>query len=636
MILKRKIQSVLSVVLIIALIFSLLNIDVLFQRTVKAEENVNDAVESLDLSEMPETDVQIGTTDQVWCIYASTEDEPADAYAAANSPISTFAVGNTGWQGRDKITEYYGSYEMFTRWLSVTDDHGETYIAYCIDPGGVNPTGETYTQAVYDNDGVYNIMARGYGYKGTTQRDYTDTEAALRIWCYSSFGQNWAAGYAWANVDVFNDPGVQNLLWWAQQPRVSDDAFKINNPNQTATVDRGIKMQATDWYQPNCTATYNFVVPTNTYVQVEGESSYRQPGTTVSLNGGKRFRILADIAYKGTVNIHIDSDQWRTVPIMFNPVDTSYHPEWGGTGVLQRIMTAAKGYTTGTDISAVFNSRQTPTRLQKTDSETKELLKDAHLQIYNASNNQLVAEADTDSEGNFEADLYPGEYYIIETKAPVDHVLSSEPIYFTVTGWEEGDAMNVDVPNAPKKIPFSFKKVNENNQVMSGVKFELYACKYDKAYSDQTGIDPSESANHQHTETAGVTDTCWTTLINTVTSKSDGTVDFGQLRSGEYQLVETETKDGYALPLGQWRIVVDAEAQTIDISAKGNALPPAFEKLSDGSLRLKNYPNPDMPYAGTFDNNNQTMMLIGVALIVCACAMLLIQKKCERKKEDEI
>lgn len=29
---------------------------------------------------------------------------------------------------------------------------------------------------------------------GTTQRDYTDTEAALRIWCHSSFGADWAAG----------------------------------------------------------------------------------------------------------------------------------------------------------------------------------------------------------------------------------------------------------------------------------------------------------------------------------------------------------------------------------------------------------------------------------------------------------
>lgn len=586
-----------------------------FTQTASAENN-NDASKMLDLSQMPETDIELGKTDQGWRIFASTEDDLA-VYA---STPKTRASGNTGWGGRDHITEQYGSYTFYTRWLSSTDDHGETQIAYCMDPGGVNPTGETYTQAVYDNDGCYNIIARGYGYKGTTQRDYTDTEAALRIWCYSSFGQNWEAGYAWANADVFNDPGVQNLLWWAQQPRVSDDAFKMNNSNQTAKVDRSIKMQATDWYQPNCNASYHFTLPDGIYAQVEGEASYRQPGTKVELSQAKRFRLLADIGYRGTVNIHVDSDQWRTVPIMFNPDDTSFHPEWGGSGYLQRIMSIAKGYTTGTDISAAFDSKPTLSRLSKTDSETIEGLNNAHLQIYDAKTNEMIAEADTDSEGHFEVALYPGEYYVKETKAPADHVISNDPIYFTVTGWEEGDAMNVNVPNAPKKIPFSFKKIDEKGQKMEGVTFELYACKYDKAHSDQNGIQPDDAQNHQHSELVGRVDSCWTTRIQTIESNADGIVNFGELRSGEYQLVEVKTKPGYQLPKGQWRIAIDAELNTVDISARGSALPPAFEK-TDSGLQLVNYPNPEMPYAGT-GNKNQILfgmlgaLLFGMAFVV--------------------
>lgn len=627
---NRAKKQVAAVLMVLVFMLSLALGNFSFTQTASAENKI-DASERLDLSQMPETDIELGKTDQGWRIFASTEDDPA-VYA---SIPKTRASGNTGWGGRDHITEQYGSYTFYTRWLSSTDDHGETHIAYCMDPGGVNPTGETYTQAVYDNDGCYNIIARGYGYKGTTQRDYTDTEAALRIWCYSSFGADWAAGYAWANADVFNDPGVQNLLWWAQQPRVSDDAFKMNNSNQTAKVDRSIKMQAMDWYQPNCNASYNFTLPEGIYAQVEGEASYRQPGAKVELSQAKRFRLLADIGYRGTVNIHIDSDQWRTVPIMFNPDDTSFHPEWGGSGYLQRIMSIAKGYTTGTDISAAFDSKPTLSRLSKTDSETIEGLNNAHLQIYDAKTNEMIAEADTDSEGHFEVALYPGEYYIKETKAPADHVISNDPIYFTVTGWEEGDAMNVNVPNAPKKIPFSFKKIDEKGQKMDGVTFELYACKYDKAHSDQTGIGENEGEGHIHSDAVAISSiykTCWTTIIDTATSDSEGIVDFGNLRSGEYQLVETKTKDGYALPIGQWRITVNAEAKTIDISAKGEVLPPAFETLPDGSYQLKNYPNLEMPYAG---KNNACLTLnfyfaAGGLMILCGICLLAYKKSIKK------
>lgn len=113
---------------------------------------------------------------------------------------------------------------------------------------------------------------------------------------------------------------------------------------------------------------------------------------------------------------------------------------------------------------------------------------------------------------------------------------------------------------------------------------------------------------------AGADDSCWTTVIKKLTSDTNGNVNFGELRSGEYNLVEVKTKAGYQLPKGQWRVTIDAEANTIDIKAKGKPLAPAVKKTATG-LQLVNYPNPQMPYAGTNDSNRLLFSLLGALLL---------------------
>ncbi|MCL2343878.1 MAG: prealbumin-like fold domain-containing protein, partial [Firmicutes bacterium] len=111
-----------------------------------------------------------------------------------------------------------------------------------------------------------------------------------------------------------------------------------------------------------------------------------------------------------------------------------------------------------------------------------------------------------------------------------------------------------------------------------------------------------------------------------------GFVDFGGLKSGDYQLVETQTVPGYALPAGSWKITINAAATGVgaDQSVKiivFEGMPMAFMETKtireDGTtataLAVRNYLQQVLPITGGIGSIPFVISgvgLIGVSIIL--------------------
>ncbi len=167
---------------------------------------------------------------------------------------------------------------------------------------------------------------------------------------------------------------------------------------------------------------------------------------------------------------------------------------------------------------------------------------------------------------------------------------------------------------------FTFTKVGEGDEVLSGATFELYAC----GNSAHTGID-------DHSELAtNDADCCWkvNSAVASATSGADGKVSFTGLLSGHYMMVETVAPDGYRAPYGQWLLDVDAVAGSVSVKARGDQLPPAFKVGEDGAYSLPNYRNWHMPLAGA--GGAVLVTVAGAALVTAAVVGLLFSKRKRR------
>ncbi|WP_133965226.1 SpaA isopeptide-forming pilin-related protein [Eubacterium limosum] len=496
-------------------------------------------------------------------------------------------------------------------------DNGVDQIAYCADPSlnipseVVGPNGlVTYNRESWNVQSwrIRNVMWHGY-HDGNSGEYYVQTWAAIRV----------IAGIGAYTDYYMTDSTVANLVNTLsyQNPNNWDASWSIVPEREEAVWNPSTKRQETGWFQTYCSniadhGNYTVTLPSGVHAIARNTSgqTYGDYTGSMTIYDDDDFMLYADGVYQSEVTATMTPTTIKRHSSDAGNPDACviYAPDVPDT---QRLFVSlAVGQSPLNDsFRANFTGATGDAQLQKTDNRTKEKLAGATFGLYDTKDN-LLKQGVTDENGQWNVtNLVFGDYYFKEIAAPKGYELDQTKLPFTIDGIR--DVVTVSKTNEPKKVPFSFKKLDaETKQPLKGITFVLYSC--DK--------------NHTHNEMQSEKVTaCWAMVQGARISGNDGTVDFGNLYAGEYQLVETKTVPGYAKPTGQWRITVDPEAsEPVKISIKGNA--PAFSK-EDGTFTVKNTKNYKLPFTGGTGDKRTALMLTGIVLIIAAAGTALVFKK---------
>ena len=108
----------------------------------------------------------------------------------------------------------------------------------------------------------------------------------------------------------------------------------------------------------------------------------------------------------------------------------------------------------------------------KTDLVSGEVIPNVEINIF-TSNDELIFSGMTDDKGQIVIkNLFVGKYYIVEENPAEGYVLNEEKVYFEIK--ENGEVVKAEMTN--KKITSTLKinKVDEEENVLAGVKFGIY------------------------------------------------------------------------------------------------------------------------------------------------------------------
>ncbi|UUV98944.1 SpaA isopeptide-forming pilin-related protein [Vagococcus luciliae] len=169
-------------------------------------------------------------------------------------------------------------------------------------------------------------------------------------------------------------------------------------------------------------------------------------------------------------------------------------------------------------IKETFVNYKTQVEFKKTDVDGQPL-KDATFDLYDKANGTKIKEnLVSDQTGKIALDnLSPGEYELVETKAPTGYILNTEKVSFKVEATHKGQPEVLtlkDVVNYQGTVEFT--KVDETGKGLEGAIFEVV---------DKDGK----------------------TVQENITGDKDGKFVVEHLSPGEYELVETKAPTGYIL-----------------------------------------------------------------------------------------
>lgn len=202
--------------------------------------------------------------------------------------------------------------------------------------------------------------------------------------------------------------------------------------------------------------------------------------------------------------------------------------------------------------------------LTKVDEQSKAALKGATFQLQDSNGKTLKEDLSTDGYGKLEvADLAPGDYQFVETKAPTGYEMDATPIEFTITKAQakaaEVEKTNAKTPLKPGTILLT-KTDKKTGEVLSGAAFELK--------DDQGKVLQSDL----------VTDKSGKIVLETPTP-------------GSYQLVEMEAPTGYVKDTTPVKFTVKDQAESM-------ALTKTNKTISGGVLLEKVDEATNQPLAG--------------------------------------
>lgn len=171
--------------------------------------------------------------------------------------------------------------------------------------------------------------------------------------------------------------------------------------------------------------------------------------------------------------------------------------------------------------------------IHKIDAITKSPLGGAWFELQKADGTVVQKEFTTDSSGTVTTlPVAPGDYYLVETKAPEGYIRNEEKILVQV---KAGEATSITIQNAPKSVIQIYKTDSVTGDPLSGVGFMIY-------YGDGREME-----------------TVYTDLNGWAYSKV--------VPAGEYIIKEFKAADGYTLDETERRIeVVDGQNTIIRIT----------------------------------------------------------------------
>ena len=234
----------------------------------------------------------------------------------------------------------------------------------------------------------------------------------------------------------------------------------------------------------------------------------------------------------------------------------------------------------------------------KKDSESGDNipLPGTEFQILDSNGNKVIL---TDDDGNetdtFVTDesgqillpepLVYGTYQLIETKAPDGYVLDKTPIDFAIT--EDGATVQVEKQNTVQKGTISISKIGdvfssveseENSSAESEKNKKIYSPVFEENSLKGAKFDIIAAEDIYTPD--GNLKVEKDTVVDTITTGSDGTATSKKLYLGTYRVVEIEAPDGYVLENGETLVTLEYEGQEIAVTNTGTSFKNNYQQVN--------------------------------------------------------
>ena len=234
----------------------------------------------------------------------------------------------------------------------------------------------------------------------------------------------------------------------------------------------------------------------------------------------------------------------------------------------------------------------------KKDSESGDNipLPGTEFQILDSNGNKVIL---TDDDGNetdtFVTDesgqillpepLVYGTYQLIETKAPDGYALDKTPIDFAIT--EDGATVQVEKMNTPQKGTITISKIGdvfssveseENSSAESEKNKKIYSPVFEENSLKGAKFDIIAAEDIYTPD--GNLKVEKDTVVDTITTGSDGTATSKKLYLGTYRVVEIEAPEGYVLENGETLVTLKYEGQEIAVTNTGTSFKNNYQQVN--------------------------------------------------------
>ena len=185
-----------------------------------------------------------------------------------------------------------------------------------------------------------------------------------------------------------------------------------------------------------------------------------------------------------------------------------------------------------TSITVDFEDEKNEVLVEKKDAETGDLVSGATLRLVRVSDNKVIDEWTSNGKAHSIKGVVPGEYKVVEVKAPNGYTLSNNEVSVTITG-EETEAKKVTFYNSNNQVVIN--KIDENGNPLSGAKLRITNSNGD--------------------------------VIDTFTTTKEAyTLD--KLSPGTYYVEEIEAPSGYQLNTEKESFTIDENTTSVQVTMK--------------------------------------------------------------------